>query len=83
MTDHLARGGDLLLPTSERGGVLPQPTLNDTFYNGLNLRHRVTIKAAAGGKLYEKATRREECYDIIEKYDPLTTLDWDTSAQRE
>nr|GEX11225.1 reverse transcriptase domain-containing protein [Tanacetum cinerariifolium] len=45
----------------------------DTFYNGLTLRHRDTINAAAG--------ETEECHDLIEN---MTTHhnDWDTSAQR-
>nr|GFB04601.1 reverse transcriptase domain-containing protein [Tanacetum cinerariifolium] len=36
----------------------------DTFYNGLTLRHRDTINAAAGGTFMK--WRPEECYDIIE-----------------
>nr|GFA01441.1 reverse transcriptase domain-containing protein [Tanacetum cinerariifolium] len=51
----------------------------DTFYNELTLRHRDTIKAAAGGTFMKR--RPEECYDLIEN---MTTHhnDWDTSAQR-
>nr|GEZ99628.1 reverse transcriptase domain-containing protein [Tanacetum cinerariifolium] len=51
----------------------------DTFYNGLTLRHRDTINAAAGGTFMKR--RPEECYDLIEN---MTTHhnDWDTSAQR-
>nr|GEW89602.1 reverse transcriptase domain-containing protein [Tanacetum cinerariifolium] len=51
----------------------------DTFYNGLTLRHRVTINAAAGLNFMKR--RPEECYDLIEN---MTTphKDWDTSAQR-
>nr|GEZ65057.1 hypothetical protein [Tanacetum cinerariifolium] len=50
----------------------------DTFYNGLTLRHRDTINAAAGGTFMKR--RPEECYDLIEN---MTTHhnDWDTSAQ--
>nr|GEV74304.1 hypothetical protein [Tanacetum cinerariifolium] len=50
-----------------------------TFYNGLTLRHRDTINAAAGGTFMKR--RLEECYDLIED---MTTHhnDWDTSAQR-
>nr|GEZ41896.1 reverse transcriptase domain-containing protein [Tanacetum cinerariifolium] len=50
-----------------------------TFYNGLTLRHRDTINAAAGGTFMKR--RPEECYDLIEN---LTAHhnDWDTSAQR-
>ncbi|GJS64970.1 reverse transcriptase domain-containing protein [Tanacetum coccineum] len=36
----------------------------DTFYNGLTLRHRDTINAAAGGTFIKR--RPEECYDLIE-----------------
>ncbi|GJY73928.1 hypothetical protein Tco_0478359 [Tanacetum coccineum] len=52
---------------------------NDTFYNGLTLRHRDTINAAAGGTFMKR--RPKECYDLIEN---MTTHhnDWDTSAQR-
>nr|GEV89726.1 reverse transcriptase domain-containing protein [Tanacetum cinerariifolium] len=51
----------------------------DTFYNGLTLRHRGTINAAAGGTFMKR--RPEECYDLIEN---MTTHHnyWDTSAQR-
>ncbi|GJW22832.1 reverse transcriptase domain-containing protein [Tanacetum coccineum] len=51
----------------------------DTFYNGLTLRHRDTINAAAGGTFMKR--RPEECYDLIKN---MTTHhnDWDTSAQR-
>nr|GEV08647.1 reverse transcriptase domain-containing protein [Tanacetum cinerariifolium] len=51
----------------------------DTFYNGLTLRHRDTINAAAGGTFMKR--RPEECYDLIEN---MTTHhnEWDTSAQR-
>ncbi|GKC91305.1 reverse transcriptase domain-containing protein [Tanacetum coccineum] len=51
----------------------------DTFYNGLTLRHRDTIYAAAGGTFMKR--KPEECYDLIEN---MTTHhnDWDTSAQR-
>nr|GEV82019.1 reverse transcriptase domain-containing protein [Tanacetum cinerariifolium] len=51
----------------------------DTFYNGLTLRHRATINAAAGGTFMKR--RPEECYDLIE----IMTAhhnDWDTSAQQ-
>nr|GEY86775.1 reverse transcriptase domain-containing protein [Tanacetum cinerariifolium] len=50
----------------------------DTFCNGLTLRHRDTINAAAGGTFMKR--RPEECYDLIKN---MTTHhnDWDTSAQ--
>nr|GEX99897.1 reverse transcriptase domain-containing protein [Tanacetum cinerariifolium] len=51
----------------------------DTFYNGLTLRHRDTINAAAGGTFMKR--RREECYDLIENI-VAHHNDWDTSAQR-
>nr|GEX98173.1 reverse transcriptase domain-containing protein [Tanacetum cinerariifolium] len=35
-----------------------------TFYNGLTLRHRDTINAAAGGTFMKR--HPEECYDLIE-----------------
>nr|GEU85473.1 DNA-directed DNA polymerase [Tanacetum cinerariifolium] len=35
----------------------------DTFYNGLTLRHRDTINAAAGGTFMQKTP--EECYKLI------------------
>ncbi|GJV43839.1 hypothetical protein Tco_1428375 [Tanacetum coccineum] len=54
-------------------------TLIDTFYNGLTLRHRDTINAAAGGTFMKR--RPEECYDLIENMTAHHN-DWDTSAQR-
>nr|GEY10333.1 zinc finger, CCHC-type [Tanacetum cinerariifolium] len=51
----------------------------DTFYNGLTLRHRDTINAAAGGTFMKR--RPEECYDLIENMTNPHN-DWDTSAQR-
>ena len=38
-------------------------TIIDTFYNGLTLRHRDTINAAAGGTFMKRTP--EECYDLI------------------
>nr|GEV64157.1 reverse transcriptase domain-containing protein [Tanacetum cinerariifolium] len=43
--------------------VLPVTQI-DTFYNGLTLRHRDTINAAAGGTFMKR--HPEECYDLIE-----------------
>nr|GEW70436.1 reverse transcriptase domain-containing protein [Tanacetum cinerariifolium] len=43
--------------------VLPVTQI-DTFYNGLTLRHRDTINAAAGGTFMKR--RPEQCYDLIE-----------------
>nr|GEW36824.1 reverse transcriptase domain-containing protein [Tanacetum cinerariifolium] len=51
----------------------------DTFYNGLTLRHRDTINAAAGGTFMKR--RLEEFYDLIENMTAHHN-DWDTSAQR-
>nr|GEW08018.1 reverse transcriptase domain-containing protein [Tanacetum cinerariifolium] len=50
----------------------------DTFYNGLTLRHRDTIDAAARGTFMKR--RPEECYDLIENMTAHHN-DWDTSAQ--
>ncbi|GKB58098.1 reverse transcriptase domain-containing protein [Tanacetum coccineum] len=51
----------------------------DTFYNGLTLRHRDTINAAAEGTFMKR--QPEECYDLIENM--IAHLnDWDTSTQR-
>nr|GEU97939.1 reverse transcriptase domain-containing protein [Tanacetum cinerariifolium] len=50
----------------------------DTFYNGLTLRHRDTINAAAGGTFMKR--RPKECYDLIENMTAYHN-DWDTSAQ--
>nr|GEX47571.1 hypothetical protein [Tanacetum cinerariifolium] len=44
----------------------------DTFYNGLTLRHRDTINAAARGTFMK--THLEECYDLIEKRLLTTTI---------
>nr|GEY04210.1 reverse transcriptase domain-containing protein [Tanacetum cinerariifolium] len=53
--------------------------LQHTFYNGLTLRHRDTINAAAGGTFMKR--RPEECYNLIENMTAHHN-DWDTSAQR-
>nr|GFA35456.1 reverse transcriptase domain-containing protein [Tanacetum cinerariifolium] len=51
----------------------------DTFYNGLTLRYRDTINAAAGGTFTKRGP--EECYDLIENMTAHHN-DCDTSAQR-
>nr|GEZ12904.1 reverse transcriptase domain-containing protein [Tanacetum cinerariifolium] len=51
----------------------------DTFYNGLTLRHRDTINAAAGGTFVKR--RPEECYDLIKNVTAHHNV-WETSAQR-
>ncbi|GJT84720.1 reverse transcriptase domain-containing protein [Tanacetum coccineum] len=58
--------------------MLPMTQI-DTFYNGLTLRHRNTINAAAGGTFMKR--RPEECYDLIENMTAHHN-DWDTLAQR-
>nr|GEU42505.1 DNA-directed DNA polymerase [Tanacetum cinerariifolium] len=52
---------------------------NDTFYNGLTLRRRDTINAAAGGTFMKRHPK--ECYDLIKNMTAHHN-DWDTSAQR-
>nr|GEU34008.1 hypothetical protein [Tanacetum cinerariifolium] len=49
----------------------------DTFYNGLTLRHRDTINAAAGGTFMKR--HPEQCYDLIENM-TIHHNNWDTSA---
>nr|GEX26916.1 reverse transcriptase domain-containing protein [Tanacetum cinerariifolium] len=51
----------------------------DTFYNGLTLRHRDTINAAAGGTFMKR--RPKECYVLIENMTAHHN-NWVTSAQR-
>nr|GEV92855.1 hypothetical protein [Tanacetum cinerariifolium] len=51
----------------------------DNFYNGLTLRHRYTINAAAGETFMKM--HPEECYDLIRNMSAHHN-DWDTSAQR-
>nr|GEV94120.1 reverse transcriptase domain-containing protein [Tanacetum cinerariifolium] len=58
--------------------MLPITQIN-TFYNGLTLRHRDTINAAAGGTFMKRCP--EECYDLIENMTAHHN-DWDTSTQR-
>nr|GEU54250.1 reverse transcriptase domain-containing protein [Tanacetum cinerariifolium] len=68
----------LLIDRCHNHNMLPVTQI-DTFYNGLNLRHRDTINAAAGGTFMKR--RPEECYDLIENMTAHHN-DWDTSAQR-
>nr|GEW82597.1 reverse transcriptase domain-containing protein [Tanacetum cinerariifolium] len=51
----------------------------DNFYNGLTLRHRDTINAAAGGTFMKRSP--EEYYDLIKNMIARHN-DWDTSVQR-
>nr|GEW56514.1 reverse transcriptase domain-containing protein [Tanacetum cinerariifolium] len=61
-----------------RGGPISLILIqNDTFYNGLTLRHQDTINAAAGGTFMKK--RPEECYDLIKNMIAHHNH-WDTSA---
>nr|GEU29705.1 reverse transcriptase domain-containing protein [Tanacetum cinerariifolium] len=77
------RGGPIAIQTTNfrlKNDMIQQPvTQIDTFYNGLTLRHRDTINAAAGGTFMKR--RPEECYDLIENMTAHHN-DWDTSAQR-
>nr|GEW25873.1 reverse transcriptase domain-containing protein [Tanacetum cinerariifolium] len=57
--------------------ILPVTQI-DTFYNGLTLRHRDTINAAAGGTFMKRHLK--ECYDLNENMTAHHN-DWDTSAQ--
>nr|GEU85339.1 reverse transcriptase domain-containing protein [Tanacetum cinerariifolium] len=52
----------ILIDRCPNHNMLPVTQI-DTFYNGLTLRHRDTINAAAGGTLMKR--RAEECYDLI------------------
>nr|GEV57557.1 reverse transcriptase domain-containing protein [Tanacetum cinerariifolium] len=67
----------LLIDRCPNHNMLPVTQI-DTFYNGLTLRHRDNINAAAGGTFMKR--RPEECYDLIE-YMTAHHNDWDTSAQ--
>nr|GFB55341.1 reverse transcriptase domain-containing protein [Tanacetum cinerariifolium] len=68
----------LLIDRCPNHNMLPVTQI-DTFYNGLTLRHRDTINAAAGGTFMKR--RPEECYDLIENMTAHHN-DWDTFAQR-
>nr|GEZ54333.1 hypothetical protein [Tanacetum cinerariifolium] len=52
----------------------------DTFYNGLTLRYRDTINAAARGTFMQKTP--EECYELIENMTAHHNH-WDTSANQD
>nr|GEW26203.1 reverse transcriptase domain-containing protein [Tanacetum cinerariifolium] len=68
----------LLIDRCSNYNMLPITQI-DTFYNGLSLRHRDTINAAASGTFMKRCP--EECYDLIENMIAHHN-DWDTSAQR-
>nr|GEV79456.1 reverse transcriptase domain-containing protein [Tanacetum cinerariifolium] len=68
----------LLIDRFPNHNMLPVTQI-DTFYNGLTLRHRDTINAAAGGAFRKR--RPKECYDLIKNMTAHHN-DWDTLAQR-
>nr|GEZ60496.1 reverse transcriptase domain-containing protein [Tanacetum cinerariifolium] len=68
----------LLIDRCPNHNMLPVTQI-DTFYNGVTLRHRDTINAAAGGTFMKR--RLEECYDLIENMTAHHN-DWNTSAQQ-
>nr|GEV30523.1 reverse transcriptase domain-containing protein [Tanacetum cinerariifolium] len=68
----------LLINRFPNHNMLPVSQI-DTFYNGLTLRHRDIINAAAGETFMKR--RLEECYDLVENMTAHHN-DWDTSAQR-
>nr|GEZ70427.1 reverse transcriptase domain-containing protein [Tanacetum cinerariifolium] len=68
----------LLIDRCPNHNMLPVTQI-DTFNNGLNLRHRDTINAAAGGTFMKR--RPKECYELIENM-ATHHNDWDTLAQR-
>nr|GEU67704.1 reverse transcriptase domain-containing protein [Tanacetum cinerariifolium] len=71
--------GDPSVPDLRTMEELCQPSLNDTFYNGLTLRYRDTINDAAGGTFLKRSL--EECNDLIKNMTAHHN-DWDTSAKR-
>nr|GEW94307.1 reverse transcriptase domain-containing protein [Tanacetum cinerariifolium] len=68
----------LLIDRCPNHNMLPVTQI-DTFFNGLTLRHRDTINAAAGETFMKR--RPEECYDLIENMIAHHN-DWDTSDQQ-
>nr|GEY66070.1 reverse transcriptase domain-containing protein [Tanacetum cinerariifolium] len=88
ITNFHQRPDESLFKAYERYKLLIDRCLNhnmlpitqiDTFNNGLTLRHRDTINAAAGGTFMKR--RLEECYDLIKNMTAHHN-DWDTSSQR-
>nr|GEY80921.1 reverse transcriptase domain-containing protein [Tanacetum cinerariifolium] len=65
----------LLIDRCPNHNMLPITQI-DTFNNGLTLRHRDTINAAAGGTFMKR--RLEDCYDLIENMTAHHN-DWDFS----
>nr|GEZ18328.1 reverse transcriptase domain-containing protein [Tanacetum cinerariifolium] len=70
---------DCLATDGNTQNVYAAGAYQDTFYNGLTLRHRDTIHVAAGGTFMKR--RPKECYDLIENMTAHHN-DWDTLAQR-
>nr|GEW92168.1 reverse transcriptase domain-containing protein [Tanacetum cinerariifolium] len=70
---------DKYFPPSMVTNLRNEITNFHTFYNGLTLRHRDTINAAAGGTFMKR--RLGEFYDLIKNMTAHHN-DWDTSAQR-
>nr|GEV29895.1 reverse transcriptase domain-containing protein [Tanacetum cinerariifolium] len=68
----------LLIDRFPNHNMLPITQIH-TFYNGLTLRHRDTINAAACKTFMKR--RLEECYDLIKNMTAHHN-DWDTSVQR-
>nr|GEV40109.1 reverse transcriptase domain-containing protein [Tanacetum cinerariifolium] len=68
----------LLIDSCPNHNMLPVTQI-DTFYNGLTLRHRDAINAAASGTFMKWCP--EECYDLIENMTAYHN-DWDTFVQR-
>nr|GEU54177.1 reverse transcriptase domain-containing protein [Tanacetum cinerariifolium] len=69
---------NLLIDCCPNHNMLPVTKI-DTFYNGLTLRHRDTINAAASETFMKR--RPKECYDRIENMTAYHN-DWDTFVQR-
>ncbi|GKD37545.1 reverse transcriptase domain-containing protein, partial [Tanacetum coccineum] len=66
----------LLIDCCPNHNMLPVTQI-DTFYNGLTLRHRDTINAAAGGTFMKRQPK--ECHDLIENMTAHHN-DWDTNV---
>nr|GEX40630.1 hypothetical protein [Tanacetum cinerariifolium] len=79
LTHHATTGFDRLPRNSINTFEQMATMFLDTFYNGLTLRHRDTINAAAGGTFMKKCPK--ECYDLIKNMTAHHN-DWDTSVQR-
>nr|GEV01491.1 reverse transcriptase domain-containing protein [Tanacetum cinerariifolium] len=76
--NHYLKLGNVISFRCPNHNMLPVTQI-DTFYNGLTLKHRDTINAAAGGTFMKR--RPEECYDLIKNMTAHHN-DWDTTGQR-